>query len=74
MPKVAGVCDVCGSTAFSRRVDDNEKTVRDRLGIYYKQTAPLVSYYGNHGALKTIDGMAEIGDVTRQIERVLNAV
>lgn len=73
-PKVAGVCDVCGSTEFIRRADDNEKTVRDRLGIYNQQTAPLVTYYGGRGALKTIDGMAEISDVTRQIEQVLNGV
>ena len=73
-PKVAGVCDACGSTEFTRRADDNEKTVRDRLGIYNQQTAPLVSYYGARGALKTIDGMAEISDVTRQIEQVLNGV
>ena len=71
-PKVAGVCDVCGSTEFTRRVDDNEKTVRDRLGIYNKETAPLVTYYGAKGKLKTIDGMAGIGDVTRQIEGVLS--
>jgi adenylate kinase len=73
-PKVAGVCDACGSTEFTRRADDNEKTVRDRLGIYNQQTAPLVSYYGARGALKAIDGMAEISDVTRQIEQVLNGV
>jgi adenylate kinase len=72
-PKVAGVCDVCGSTEFTRRADDNEKTVRDRLDIYNKQTAPLIAHYGSRGRLKTIDGMAEIGDVTRQIEQVLNA-
>jgi adenylate kinase len=71
-PKAAGVCDVCGSTQFTRRVDDNEKTVRDRLGIYNKETAPLVTYYGAKGKLKTIDGMAGIGDVTRQIEGVLS--
>jgi adenylate kinase len=73
-PKVAGVCDACGSTEFTRRADDNEKTVRDRLGIYNKQTAPLIVYYGNRGSLKTIDGMAEITHVTRQIEAVLNSV
>lgn len=73
-PKRAGVCDVCGGTEFSRRADDNEKTVRDRLAIYNKQTAPLVSYYGAQGSLKTIDGMADIAVVTRQIEEVLNAV
>jgi adenylate kinase len=73
-PKVAGVCDVCGSTDFTRRADDNEKTVRDRLAVYNKQTAPLVAYYGGRGTLRTIDGMADISQVTRQIEDVLNSV
>jgi adenylate kinase len=71
-PKVAGVCDNCGSTEFTRRADDNEKTVRDRLAIYNRQTAPLVAYYGAKGNLKTIDGMADIVQVTRQIEEVLD--
>jgi len=73
-PRVVGVCDVCGSTEFTRRADDNEKTVRDRLGVYNKQTAPLVAYYGARGTLKTIDGMAAIDEVTRQIEDVLKPV
>lgn len=73
-PKLAGVCDVCGSTEFTRRADDNEKTVRDRLAIYNRQTAPLVAYYGGSGPLKTIDGMADIGKVTRQIEDLLKGV
>ena len=71
-PKAANVCDACGGTEFTRRADDNEKTVRDRLSVYNKQTAPLVSYYGGRGTLKTIDGMADIAEVTRQIETVLN--
>lgn len=70
-PKKADVCDVCGGTEFTRRADDNETTVRDRLSVYNKQTAPLVQYYGRRGNLKTIDGMADIAEVTRQIERVL---
>nr|WP_210346011.1 adenylate kinase [Aestuariivirga sp. YIM B02566] len=70
-PKVAGVCDVCGSTEFVRRADDNEKTVRDRLVVYNKQTAPLVDYYGRTGVLHKVNGMADIGVVTRQIEDVL---
>lgn len=73
-PKVSGVCDVCGGTQFTRRADDNEKTVRDRLAVYNKQTAPLVQYYGGTGKLKTIDGMADIAEVTRQIEGVLQGV
>ncbi len=73
-PKKPGVCDVCGSTEFIRRADDNEKTVRDRLGIYNKQTAPLVAYYGARGKLTKVDGMAAIADVNRRIEEVLSGV
>jgi len=54
-----------------RRADDNEKTVRDRLVVYNKQTAPLVDYYGRTGVLHKVNGMADIGVVTRQIEDVL---
>ena len=73
-PKVDGICDACGSTQFTRRADDTEKTVRDRLTVYNKQTAPLVAYYGGRGTLVTIDGMADIADVTGQIEDVLKRV
>lgn len=70
-PKKPGICDVCGSTEFVRRADDNEKTVRDRLQVYNKQTAPLVDYYGRTGVLHKVNGMADIPVVTRQIEDVL---
>ncbi len=70
-PKKSGICDVCGSTEFTRRADDNEKTVRDRLQVYNKQTAPLVEYYHKQGNLQVIDGMAEIADVTAAMEAVL---
>ncbi len=73
-PKVAGVCDVCGSTQFNRRADDNEKTVRDRLGVYNKQTAPLVEYYRRKGNLHVIDGMADIALVTKAMEAVVAQV
>jgi len=68
----AGICDNCGSKDFIRRPDDNEKTVRERLKVYNNQTAPLISHYRRKGALKTVDGMAAIKEVARQIERSLN--
>jgi adenylate kinase len=71
-PAKAGVCDNCGSTEFTRRADDKPETVRDRLAVYNRQTAPLVAYYGKRGSLKSIDGMADIEDVSRQIEKVMN--
>ena len=71
-PKKAGTCDVCGSTEFTRRADDNEKTVRDRLQVYNTQTAPLVAYYHGRGNLHVIDGMADIAEVTREVEAVIS--
>ncbi|AIB11142.1 adenylate kinase [Azospirillum argentinense] len=72
-PKVEGVCDVCGSTEFKRRADDNADTVKTRLAQYHEQTAPILPYYQSRGVLKTVDGMAEIDDVTKQIEGILAA-
>ncbi|MGB8314580.1 MAG: adenylate kinase [Aestuariivirga sp.] len=73
-PKKDGVCDACGGTEFTRRADDNEKTVRDRLNVYNKQTAPLVSYYAKRGNLHSVDGMADIKVVTAAIGRVLDGI
>jgi adenylate kinase len=74
LPRTAGVCDTCGSREFSRRADDNAETVRNRLLAYYKETAPLIGYYFAKGNLRSIDGMAAIEEVTRQIEGVLGGL
>ena len=66
-----GVCDVCGSTEFTRRKDDNAETVTARLRAYHDQTAPLLPYYKARGVLKTVDGMAAMDEVFRQIKGVL---
>lgn len=73
-PKKEGVCDSCGGTQFVRRSDDKEETVRSRLAAYRQQTAPILPYYRTKGVLKTIDGMAEIGQVTKDIEMALNGL
>jgi adenylate kinase len=70
-PVQAGVCDKCGGTEFKRRADDNAETVTSRLEAYHAQTAPILPYYAARGMLKSVDGMAEMGEVTRQIEAVL---
>ena len=69
--KIAGICDNCGGLQFTRRADDNENTVRDRLGVYNKQTAPLVSYYQDKGNLHVINGMADVALVTSAIEAIV---
>jgi len=72
-PKVEGVCDVCGSKDFIRRADDKAETVKARLEAYNGQTAPILPYYRAKGILREVDGMADIDEVTRQIEAVLGA-
>jgi adenylate kinase len=70
-PKVDGVCDVCGSHEFIRRADDTPETVKTRLEAYRQQTAPILPYYRRQKVLRSVDGMADINEVTRQIEAAL---
>ena len=73
-PRVDAVCDVCGGTEFTRRADDNRDTVLARLEAYHRQTAPILPHYAAQGMLRTVNGMADIDEVTRQIEAALNAI
>jgi len=71
-PQVAGVCDVCGSTEFKRRPDDNEETVRTRMEIYRGETAPILPFYEERGLVSRVDGMADMDQVAAAIEGVLS--
>src|SRR5690606_36524191 len=53
------------------RKDDDPAVFPERLREYYKKTAPLTGYYYAKGLLKTVDGMAGIDDVTKEIEALL---
>ena len=70
-PRVEGVCDSCGGTNFVRRADDRPEALATRFAAYRNQTAPILPYYRARGILRSVDGMAEIDEVTRQIEAVL---
>jgi adenylate kinase len=59
------------ATGQTPRTDDTPETLRNRLGVYYKNTAPLIAYYRNQGKLKTVDGMAAIPEVAKSIAAVL---
>jgi adenylate kinase len=73
-PRVAGVCDVCGGTEFIRRADDKRETVQARLDAYHRQTAPILPHYAAQGSLRSLDGMADIETVARQIDAVLGGL
>jgi adenylate kinase len=53
------------------RKDDTPDVFDERLREYYKKTAPLIGYYWAKRKLKTLDGMAGIDEVTKQIEAIL---
>ena len=70
--KVAGVCDVCGSTEFVRRKDDNEETVRTRMEEYRAKTAPILPFYEAKGLVRRVNGMGSVEEVAAQIDAILD--
>jgi adenylate kinase len=58
-----------GGTA---RSDDTPETLKHRLSVYYKNTAPLLEFYGKQGKVVTVDGMAPIEAVTKAIATALD--
>ena len=54
-----------------QRADDNEETIANRLGIYRKQTAPLVDFYSSRGRLKTVAAEGSIDEVYKRLVEML---
>jgi adenylate kinase len=73
LPKVDGVCDVCGGTEFKRRPDDNEQTVRTRMAEYREKTAPILPFYEAKGLVRRVDGMASVEEVAAAIDAFLDS-
>lgn len=71
-PRVEGVCDVCGSTGFKRRADDNAETVQARMAEYRAKTAPILPHYQAQGLVDRIDGMADMDVVAASIDAILD--
>ncbi len=69
-PKVAGICDECGSKLVQRD-DDKPETVKERLDVYHEETQPLIEYYEKEGILRTVDGTQDIDDVFAEIVNIL---
>ena len=54
------------------RSDDNAETLKKRLEVYHEQTAPIIPYYRDKGAMKTVDGMQGIDDVSKSLFAILD--
>jgi len=70
-PRQPGFCDKCGGTEFKRRPDDNEETVRTRMAEYRAKTAPVLPIYEARGIVSRVNGMADMDDVTKAIEKII---
>jgi adenylate kinase len=66
-PRRDGVCDACGGELY-QRVDDSESTVRNRLTVYNRQTAPLLDWYAGKGLLASIKGEGAIEDIGQRVQ------
>jgi adenylate kinase len=69
-PKKEGVCDKCGGELFQRD-DDKEETIKKRLDVYQKQTAPLIEYYSKKNIMKTVMGVGSIDEIFKKVTAVL---
>lgn len=58
----------------SGRSDDNEETIKKRLGVYHAQTAPLIEWYKQEAIHHHIDGLGELDRITADICAVVEAL
>jgi adenylate kinase len=69
-PRLAEVCDVCGSTLVQRE-DDQEATIRTRLQLYHRNTEEVLVYYRGKGLLREVDAVGPIDEVFAKVVAVL---
>lgn len=62
------------NTPLIQREDDRAETVRNRLEIYHKKTAPLIDYYREAGLLRNIGGGLSLEEISAEILDVLEAI
>ena len=53
------------------RPDDKEETVKNRLKVYYEQSAPLKEYYSKQKILHMIDAEQDMDKITAEAIRIL---
>ena len=70
-PKTDNVCDVCGSSIFDYRKDDNEEVIKKRIEVYKTETYPLIDYYKNSSNFYMIDGSKNEQEIENDIQKIL---
>nr|WP_086330816.1 adenylate kinase [Enterococcus sp. 4G2_DIV0659]OTO08924.1 adenylate kinase [Enterococcus sp. 4G2_DIV0659] len=70
-PKEEGTCDRCGGHEFYQREDDKPETVKNRLAVNIKSSAPILDFYKAKNVLHTIDGNREIDTVFSEVKQII---
>jgi adenylate kinase len=65
-PRTPGKCDRCGGEIY-QRPDDKPETVKERLRVYFAETAPLIEHYTRTGKLLEIGGEGSVEEVRERI-------
>jgi adenylate kinase len=65
-PKRDGVCDQCGGGLYQRD-DDREETIKARMEVYERQSAPVYEHFRAQGLLLEVDGTGSAEEVFRKI-------
>lgn len=71
-PRVLGICDRCGSP-LRQRDDDRPEVVRARLDRQVPPMLEVIDHYERAGIVERLDGTQDIGDVTADILRRIDA-
>ena len=72
-PRVRNICDHCSGELYQRS-DDTVETVKERLGVYSRQTFPLIEYYQRKNLYHVVDGARSIEEVFADIREYLHKV
>jgi len=70
-PKTEGVCDHCKGKLIQRK-DDEESTVRNRLVVYRRQTAPLIEFYRKEGLLENIPADKDVKELEALVQSLIS--
>ena len=64
----------CDTKFLQKRSDDNEKTAKNRLETYTKETLPVLGYYKNQKILYEIDGTGHIPEIYKEIREIIHSL
>lgn len=70
MPKVANVCDKCGSVLIKRN-DDNEESFKVRFETFIKNNEPIKEFYESKNKLHIVDTKNGAVKITEEIKEIL---